>query len=178
MVAEARAMAVRSVQSQMAAATGGACGGDKNHDQGDRVGGHQRMHEYREQQVEDAGGYRTNPSRSFDKLRTSDGWATRDFVSHVEREGDGQQRERRGEAARGDVGVKEHEGGRGDGQCPPGSEQGDAAELGGVAGKAAAQQQASSEECEGDAEELDQQEYPWQRQMGDADDCRDEWGEE
>jgi len=98
--------------------------------------------------------------------------------SPVEREGDGEQRERRGETARCDIGIEEHKGGGGDGQRPPDSEQGDAAELDGVAGEAAAQQQACCEQCKGDAEELDQHQHPLQGQVRETDDRRDERSEE
>ena len=97
----------------------------------------------------------------------------------VECEGYGEEREWSGEAAGGEVGIHEEEGGAGDGECPPGREEGDAGELGGVAdGEEAAEDLAGGEEGEPDAEEVEQEEVGGEREMRDADEGCDGGSEE
>ena len=96
----------------------------------------------------------------------------------VECEGDGQQGERRGEAARGDVGVHEQQRGAGDGERPEGGEEEESGELGELVGDGALEQAVRGVEGEPEAEEVGEQENPGEREVGEVDEEGEDGGED
>ena len=96
----------------------------------------------------------------------------------VECEGHGQQGERRGEAARGDVGIHQEQRGAGDGERPEGCEQAEAGELCGFVGDRALQDAVGCIEGETQAEEVGEQQNPGQREVGEMDEESEYRGED
>ncbi len=91
----------------------------------------------------------------------------------------GQQGERRGEAACGEVGVHQQQGGAGHGQCPPGGQQGNARPLRpGLGWETATREAECGIEQQHRGEEIEAQQHVVQRSVAEANQARHRWSKQ